>query len=75
LFQVRAWNPKGESEYSKNLTAMTRIDLSKIPDPLDVKFEPKSRTLVFNVLTPMPMATAKVRGNDYYKTSDEYVSR
>ncbi|ODM93874.1 Hemicentin-2, partial [Orchesella cincta] len=59
-FRVRAWNPKGESEFSKNLTAMTRIDLSKIPDPLDVKFEPKSRTLVFNVLTQMPMATAKV---------------
>lgn len=91
FLQVKARNPKGESDFSKkyvllfykfitiihirlhnillvlvllfysdSLTATTRIDLSKIPDPLDVKFEPKSRTLVFNVLAPLPMATAKV---------------
>lgn len=54
-------NREGASEFSaKNLTATTKVDLTKIPDPLDVKFEPKSKTLVFNVLKPMPMAAAKV---------------
>jgi len=42
---------------------VTRVDLSTIPDPLDVKFEPKSGTLLFNHVGSFPIR-AKVEVQD-----------
>ncbi|OXA59469.1 Hemicentin-2 [Folsomia candida] len=59
-FRIKAVNDVGTSDFSKNLTGSTKVDLTKIPDPIEVKFEPKSKTLLFNLIKPMPMAEAKI---------------
>lgn len=60
---MKAHNSKGSSEYTPDFTVMTRVDLATIPDPLDVKFEPKSGTLLFSHTGPLPIR-AKVEVQD-----------
>ncbi|XP_055919081.1 nephrin-like isoform X1 [Eupeodes corollae] len=46
-FKVNALNPKGSSTYSNEIMTTTKV--SKIPPPLQVTFDPNSRTLAINV--------------------------
>ncbi len=54
-FQVRAENTKGQSPLSHVLTASTILDLSRIPEPKQVTFEPKSKTISFHVDSPLSL--------------------
>lgn len=54
-FQVRAENTKGKSPTSNSLTASTIVDLSRIPEPKQVTFEPKTKTISFNVDSQLPL--------------------
>lgn len=63
--QVRAENSKGQSPLSNVLTASTTLDLSRIPDPKQVTYEPKSKTIVFHVDSPLTlMAFVESRNGD-----------
>ncbi|XP_059352309.1 protein turtle homolog B-like [Daphnia carinata] len=53
--QVRAENTKGKSPLSNALTASTIVDLSRIPEPKQVTFEPKTKTISFNVDSQLPL--------------------
>lgn len=47
LFQVKALNSKGGSEFSNEIATTTKVD--KIPSPDQVTFDPSTRTLSLNV--------------------------
>lgn len=46
-FQVKAYNTKGQSEYSQETVAMTKVD--RIPAPQRVTFDPESHALTINI--------------------------
>lgn len=46
-FKVKALNTKGTSDYSNEVNYMTKV--SKIPPPLNVAFDPNTKTLAINV--------------------------
>ena len=54
-FQVRAENTKGKSPLSNSLTASTVVDMSRIPEPKQVAYEPKTKTISFNVESQLPL--------------------
>ena len=47
--KVKAQNIKGESKYTQEISADTKIDVAKIPQPEDVHFETTSNTASFSV--------------------------
>ncbi|KAL1139642.1 hypothetical protein AAG570_006620 [Ranatra chinensis] len=47
LFQIKAYNTKGQSNYSDEAAAMTKVD--KIPAPQHVTFDPDTHSLFINV--------------------------
>ncbi|BES87266.1 negative regulation of ERBB signaling pathway [Nesidiocoris tenuis] len=47
LFKVKAYNTKGQSNYSEEAAAMTKVD--KIPSPQRVTFDPESHELTINI--------------------------
>lgn len=55
VFQVRAENSKGQSELSNVMSVSTTLDLSRIPDPKQVTYEPKSKTIAFHVDSPLSL--------------------
>lgn len=44
---MKAYNTKGDSDYSEVTTAITKVD--KIPAPLRVTFDPESHALSINI--------------------------
>lgn len=52
---MRAENSKGQSELSNVLSVSTTLDLSRIPDPKQVTYEPKSKTIAFHVDSPLSL--------------------
>uniref|UniRef100_T1GFV7 Uncharacterized protein n=1 Tax=Megaselia scalaris TaxID=36166 RepID=T1GFV7_MEGSC len=46
-FKIKAFNTKGSSDYSNEILTTTKV--SKIPPPLQVTFDPNSKTLGINV--------------------------
>ena len=54
-FQVRAENAKGQSPLSNTVTASTILDFSRIPDAKQATFHPKSKTVYFQVDSPLSL--------------------
>ncbi|CAL4088411.1 unnamed protein product, partial [Meganyctiphanes norvegica] len=50
IFKVKAMNTKGESDFSDPKEATTLLDVSSIPEPVDVFYESKGNLLSFRVL-------------------------
>lgn len=47
MFQVKAYNAKGISDYSQETVAMTKVD--RIPAPQHVTFDPKTHVMTINI--------------------------
>ena len=49
-FRVRAVNIRGDSEWSRDISVTTPVDVARIPTPVHVFYETSSRTVAFNVV-------------------------
>ncbi|XP_071454831.1 cell adhesion molecule Dscam1 isoform X1 [Hetaerina americana] len=47
VFKVKAYNTKGNSNYSDEVTATTKVD--RLPEPQRVTYDPKSRIVTINI--------------------------
>ncbi|XP_073977737.1 contactin-2-like isoform X4 [Rhodnius prolixus] len=69
LFKVKAYNTKGQSNYSEEAAAMTKVD--RIPTPQRVTFDPESHELTINIaatclqLIAMVEVSTSVYGHDW----------
>ncbi|XP_014244572.1 hemicentin-1 isoform X1 [Cimex lectularius] len=69
LFKVKAYNTKGQSNYSDEAPSMTKVD--RIPAPQRVTFDPESHQLTINIaatclqLIAMVEVSTSVYGHDW----------
>ena len=49
LFKVKASNARGESKFSEEVVAMTKVDAARIPVPRNVHFEKSTQKAYFSV--------------------------
>jgi echinoid protein len=49
-FKVKAVNLRGDSDWSRDISVTTPVDVARIPTPVHVSYETSSRTVAFNVV-------------------------
>ena len=49
LFKIKASNARGESKFSEEVVAMTKVDAARIPVPRNVHFEKSTQKASFSV--------------------------
>ena len=49
LFKVKASNARGESKFTEEIVAMTKVDAARIPVPRNVHFEKSTQKASFSV--------------------------
>ena len=58
LLKVKATNERGESKYTEEIVAMTKVDAEQIPKPVNVHYEKSTRMASFSVIHGAEVASA-----------------
>ena len=58
LLKVKATNERGESKFTEEIVAMTKVDAKQIPKPVNVHYEKSTQTASFSVIYGAEIASA-----------------
>ena len=58
LLKVKAINERGESKFTEEIVAMTKVDAKQIPKPVNVHYEKSTRMASFSVIYGPEVATS-----------------
>ena len=58
LIKVKATNERGESKFTEEIVAMTKVDAKQIPKPVNVHYETTTQTASFSVIYGAEVASA-----------------
>ena len=59
-FKVKAVNIRGDSDWSRDISVTTAVDVTKIPQPEEIFYESSSKTVFFNVVNYPMGLVAKI---------------